>query len=413
VTKVRRIAAIGLLANIFEWYDFSIYAFLAGIIAHLFFASQNIHIALIKTFFIFSASYFVRPIGSLFFGYMADTYGVKKSLRTSLLMMSVPTVLLGVLPTYESVGYMATALLIVLRLFQGFAAGGELPCSAVYVYEASPAKFRGLFSSFVASSSMLGVLLGSLTVGGLYWIFPEKILLAWAWRIPFLIGFLLTIGILLIRRGIANTDASQDAQCKTPFLTLIKTLIKTHPLQLTQVFLLNAFISIAFYLLFVWMPVYLHMFLHVTAQKAFISNTIAMLCLIALTMVFGYYSAKIGKRPLALISIIGVFIAAYPLFLLFKTKILIVIIAVQIIFALLLSCVDGINMMLITGLFNKPVRCSGASIAFTLSTAIFGGAAPTISSYLIHRTGSMTSPVILLMAACLIALPAALSLPRQ
>ena len=401
---------IGFLGNIFEWYDFSIYAYLASVIGQLFFSSANNQLALTHAFVLFSVSYLIRPLGSVVFGALADFKGRKPVLQSTLILMAIPTVIIGLLPTPNSIGVISTISLIVLRLVQGFAAGGELPSSACYLYEKAPTNQKTFFCSFVAASSMLGVLLASLTVTSLHVLLTKTQIVNGGWRIPFLLSFILALFILYIRKGITEPYVIQNVSYKS-----LKTQIswKLKIKAIFQVVLLNAYISVAFYLLFVWMPSYLHVFLNVSSHIAFITNTLSLITLIGLTLFIGYFASRIGRKNLAVISIVTIMISCYPLFSLLQSQQAWIILLAQLCFALALSLIDSINMEMMSSRFDPLTRGRGVSICFTLSTALFGGLAPTLCSYLIHVTASHIAPIILLISVGLIALPAALSLEQD
>ncbi len=408
--KSKNLVYIGFLANIFEWYDFSVYAYLVSKIGYLFFPSGNAQIELIKAFFLFSVSYLIRPLGSVFFGYMADRYNRISSLNLSLLMMAIPTILIGFLPTHARVGILATISLVTLRLVQGFAAGGELPGSACYVYERSSDEKKSFYCSFVAASSMLGVLLGSIMATVLYWLFSAEQVLAWAWRIPFFFGFFILIFVFYLRKNILIPDDNILLN-KTVYKKTLSEII-LNKAGLMRIIAINAFIAVTFYLLFVWMPSYLHVFLKINEVRAFLSGTLGLFMLIIFTLIFGALAPRIGRRNLALISIISIFILTYPLFMILKEGSLVCLFWVPVVFALSLSCIDGINIEMMASQFPNTFRARGLGLGFTTPTAIFGGIAPTICSYLIYKTGSDISVIIFLMAMCLIALPAALTLKQ-
>lgn len=404
----KNLVYIGFLANVFEWYDFSVYAYLVSKIGYLFFPSGNAQIELIKAFFLFSVSYLIRPLGSLFFGAISDRYDRIISLRFSLLMMAIPTLLIGFLPTYASAGVMATISLIILRLIQGFAAGGELPGSACYVYEKASEK-KSFYCSFVAASSILGVLLGSIVATVLYWLLSTEQILVWAWRIPFLLGFFILIFVFYLRKNILVSGKKDNSMNKNGYEKTLSE-IKRNKVSLMRVMAINAFIAVSFYLLFVWMPSFLHVFLEMNETEAFLSGTLGLSLLIIFTLTFGILAPKIGRRNLALISVISIFILTYPLFMVLKEKSFVGIILVQIIFALCLGCIEGINVERMGSQFTDAFRGRGVALGFTLPTAIFGGMAPTICSYLIYKTGSDISAIGFLMVMCLLALPAAITL---
>lgn len=409
--KHGRIVRVGFLANVFEWYDFAVYAFLASVIGRLFFAEDDPQLALIKSFAVFFISYLARPLGSLVLGYLADRFGRAPMLRVSLLMMAIPTLLIGLLPTYHNIGFGAISLLVLFRLIQGFAAGGELPMSNAYIYEVAPEERRNFFGSFVAASSMLGVFAGSMVVTLMHLVFTPALIEAWAWRLPFLLSAPIALYIWQLRRQIDETPSFIA-------ITETKTLIGywrglfSAKRQIVTVFLLNAFISVSFYLLFVWMPSYLQVFLHVAPKVAHVSNSVSLFVLILMTLVVGHL-AKFEKRVRwILLSIVLMAICVYPLFLLLNAHAIAMLFVIQISFALMLSCIDGVIMATTSNLFSTDVRCGGVSIGFTFSTAIFGGLAPVLVSWLIWKTGSPVMPVLLVVVVSVLGLIAVMNLRR-
>ncbi len=201
---------IGLVANIFEWYEFVIYAYMVGVIGQLFFHSEDPISRLIQTFAVFSIGYLARPLGSLFFGAMGDRVGRGSPIKITLVMMAVPTALIGLLPTYHDIGWTAPALLFALRLIQGFAMGGALPGTACYIFEAAPADRKSILCNVVVVSVALGSLLATLVVFLLFQYFDRTTILAWAWRIPFLLSIPLTVAIGYIRREIRDFPLPQQ-----------------------------------------------------------------------------------------------------------------------------------------------------------------------------------------------------------
>ncbi len=407
----KKLIFVGFLANVFEWYDFSVYAYLVSKIGYLFFPSDNAQIELIKAFFLFSVSYLIRPLGSLFFGILADRTHRITALNLSLLMMAIPTLLIGFLPTYANAGILAPISLIILRLVQGFAAGGELPGSACYVYEKAPDAKKPFYCSFVTASSILGVLSGSIMVTALYWLFNAEQILAWAWRIPFFFGFFILIFVFYLRKNILIPDDNVSSN-KTIYKKTVSEIMQNKA-GLMRIMAISAFIATAFYLLFVWMPSYLHIFLKMNETIAFLSGALGLCMLVVFTLIFGFLAPKIGRRNLALISIISIFILTYPLFIILKDGSLTGVILVQIVFALSLSCIEGTFVEMMASQFKDAFRARGVGLSFTLPTAIFGGIAPTVCSYLIYKTGSDISAIGFLIVMCLFALPAAMTLKQS
>lgn len=401
--NAKKIIAVGCFANVAEWYDFSIYAFLATTIGTLFLNTDQPKIALIKAFFWFTISYIARPIGSVFWGYCGDRYGRKVALRWCLMLMAVPTVLIGMLPTYDSIGVLASICLIIFRLIQGFAAGGELPISSCYVYEVSPPEKRNFFCSIVAASSMIGVLLGSLTAFLVYAFFTPKEILLYAWRLPFLFGFFVLLLILYIRRNIDETGEFERLRTQSKsFLQHFFSMFSWHNIKkMSQIIMLYAFIQSTLYLLFVWMPSYLNVFLSISKNESFLSNTIGMFCLVVFTLIVGHFADRIQHKKIIIFSIVSIAIVTFPFFLLLRLKVFLLTLFVQICFAACLGCIEGVMVNTLVRGFDNATRCSSVNIAFTLPSAIFGGILPTLCSYLIYITGYNLIPVFVLVSISL------------
>ncbi len=292
-----------------------------------------------------------------------------------------------------------------LRIIQGFAAGGELPGSACYVYELSDERNRNFFSSFVAASSMLGVLTGSLVVTSIFFLFKFEQIIDWAWRIPFLLGGLILVFLFKIRMQLQDSPISVDHKFN-PLIYLLRNEFRS----VVKIMALYAFISVSFYLLFVWMPSYLTVYLHVTYRTSLVLNTIGLGSLIFFTLFFGYIAKFVGKKRLIIFSILSILLSSWPAFILLEYCNLVITCFVILFFSICLGCIDGVIMYTMGTLFPKCVRYTGISIAFTFSTALFGGSAPAICSYLINHTDWVLSPVLVLTVVCVIGLLVGISL---
>ncbi len=405
----KKLLLTSLVANVFEWYDFSIYAYVAGVLGTLFFDENNPKLALIKSFALFSISYLIRPLGSFVFGYLADHYGRRMVLKTSFFLMAVPTFMIGLLPTFQSIGWLSIMLLFALRLVQSFATGGELPVVTCYVFEMAPLEKKNFYCSLVAASAILGVFLGSLVVTLLYLFLSQEAILAWGWRIPFLIGFIIAGFIFVIRKEIPETDVFQAAQEPGSYLDRLS----QHKYPILQVFLLISFMSVSFYTLFVWMPSYLSVYLNIKPSMAHLTSSIALLSLVFFILVVGHVSHSDNRKKWITCSIFMMIVLSYPLFGLLRIKYIAILFIVQVIFALLLSFIQGVVYATIGSLFHPQIRSSGIGIGYTLAQAIFGGLTPTLSSWLIYRTGYVESPIFLVITMGLIAVPAVASLYRH
>jgi MHS family proline/betaine transporter-like MFS transporter len=188
VGKQRTALLAGFIGNVVEWYDFALYGYMAGIIAVLFFPEQSTTAGLIATYGIFAAGFLMRPIGSAVFGWLGDTIGRSRTMMISVIMMVVPTVLLGVLPTHETIGIWAPMLLVIIRLVQGLSVGGEFSSSVTYLVETAEDGQRGFAGSWANTGSMVGMLLGAGAAALLTGLLSADEVTSWGWRIPFLLG---------------------------------------------------------------------------------------------------------------------------------------------------------------------------------------------------------------------------------
>ena len=208
--RARRAIAAACIGNMLEWYDFGVYAFLAGAISAAFFPSSDPTASLLATFAAYGVGFLARPFGGAVIGRLGDRRGRKVALVLTLLMMALGTIGLGLLPTYAQIGIAAPALLVALRILQGIAAGGEWGASTAFIIEWAPEGRRGLFGSFQQVSTASGILLGSGVAALLTSLLTPEAMLAWGWRIPFLLGASLLVVGILIRRSVDETPVFED-----------------------------------------------------------------------------------------------------------------------------------------------------------------------------------------------------------
>jgi len=406
--RTRHLLKIGLLASTLEWYEFSVYGFLAGTLGQLFFKSTSKTVALIQAFALFALSYLARPLGSLFFGLIGNRIGRNQVLKISLLLMSIPTVLIGCLPTYEQMGSLATLALLCLRLIQGFATGGELPASACYVFEESlPDSNKSLLCSSAAVGPLIGLLFGSLATSLLSFYFTQETLLAWAWRLPFWFGIPLTFVIAYLRRAIPQMPSPQRTDSKrSPWKGL--------KIPLLQGIVIIAFLSSAFNTLAIWMPAYLSYFLEVPYRLAHFTNTLTLCAVVAFCFMAGKLSQHYGHHKVILISTVAILLSVYPFFKGLQTATSWgVLLGLQLGLALFVCGINGTYVEMLGKLFTPVNRLLGMSLGVTLPSALIGGITPMLCSYVIHKTGWLMFPAFYIMAFGLLALPVALRLKKH
>ena len=274
IVKLRYILPSIIMGNMFEWFDFSIFGYMAPFISKLFFPEISQSFSIIATFTVFLTGYVARPIGSMFFGYYADKFGRKISLSLSILIMAIATCLIGILPTYSSIGIFACLLLSLLRIIQGFAIGGEFTISIVYLIESAPESKNGLFGSCTMLGTFIGLFLGSVSIAILNIFFTNNQLAEFAWRIPFI--FSLVIGLFGLILRIRLTETTEFIALLNKNSTLdnpIKSVISRNYGTLLMAICIVSLGACAFTLCFVWLPTYLKLYSKMNPSYILLMNS--------------------------------------------------------------------------------------------------------------------------------------------
>ena len=247
----RRILVAGLVGNAIEWYDFAVYGYFATVIGRQFFPSDDPAISLIAAFGAFAAGFLVKPLGGLVFGRVADLVGRQHALILSVIAMALPTVLIGLLPTHQTIGIAAPIAIIALRIVQGLSVGGEYTNSLVFLVEHAPPHRRAFYAIWGQWGAVLGILLGSGVGSLLATILDDAQIASWGWRLPFLLGVLVAVSGYLIRSGIQAEEP--PAEVRRP----VYDSFGKHRMSVLRVVLLNVGFGPAFYTAFVYAVSYI------------------------------------------------------------------------------------------------------------------------------------------------------------
>ena len=402
IRRAVRGAAIG---NTVEWFDFAIYGFLATYIADKFFPSGDETAALLNTFAIFAAAFFMRPLGGFFFGPLGDRIGRQKVLALVILLMSCSTFAIGLVPSYDTIGVFAPLLLLFLRCLQGFSAGGEYGSGACFLAEYASDKHRGFVVSFLVWSVVVGFLLGSLTVTGLETVLSEGAMDSYGWRIPFLIAGVLGAVGLYIRLRLGDTPEFEALRDEGEVASSpLKEAVTTSWRPILQIAGLVVIHNVGFYIVFTFLPSYFTKTLGFTKTDAFVSITVASLVALILIPPLGALSDRIGRKPLLIAGSLAFAVFAYPLFLMLNTGSLAAAIAAHAGLAAIESVFVCASLAAGAELFATRVRSSGYSIGYSVSVALFGGTAPYVATWLVARTGNDLAPAYYVIVAALVTL---------
>jgi MHS family proline/betaine transporter-like MFS transporter len=383
--QLRAISA-SVIGNALEWFDFTVYAFLAAIIGKHFFPSTDETTALLSSFAVFGVGFVARPLGGVLIGLFGDRMGRKPALLLTIVMMAAGTGLIGVLPTYASIGVAAPILLVIARLLQGFSAGGEWGGSASFLVEWAPPHRRGFFGSFHPASIFLGQLSGLGTTALVTSAIGSDAMSDWGWRIPFLIGALVGPLGLLIRRTVDETPAFRRAAVEAPAAGEEPAIWHS----LIHAFCFVAVQSVVVYTFFSYFPTFMQKYLHLSASQALWSTTFANGMVMLTCLAAGALSDRIGRKPLMLVHCLAFLVLTYPLMALLLTNgaSLTMIVVIQAFLGLLTGLFLGSFPAALVEFFPTRRRLTGLGTAYNLSSMVFGGFAPFIATWLINATGS-------------------------
>lgn len=405
IEQTRKAVIAAAIGNVLEWYDFGVYVFFAGAIAHNFFPASDPTAALLSSFGVFGVGFLMRPLGGIIIGRFGDTHGRKAALMLTIMTMAFGTVMIGVLPTYAGVGVLAPVLLIIARLIQGFSAGGEWGGSTAFMVEWAPAHRRGWYGSFQQASIAASLVLGS-AVGAFFTsILSPAQVQAWGWRLPFLLGIILALVGLYLRRNVEETPHYRAAEAQADTQPIIETPTAGAFWLGARAFGFTIHWTVAFYILLSYMPTFTRLHGGISPAQSLWSNTVGLIVLMVLIPPLGALSDRIGRKMLLLISCIAFIILPLPFFaIILGQPGFASIVLLQIIFAMAIACFSGPGPAAIAEIFRTIGRSSWMTPAYALAVAIFGGFAPFIATWLIATTGSSLSPAVYVMAAALVSL---------
>ncbi|WP_426721359.1 MFS transporter [Campylobacter coli] len=375
--KIRSIVAAS-SGNLVEWFDFYIYAFTATYFAHTFSTSDNPIVQQINAFGVFAAGFFMRPIGSWLFGSLADKVGRKKSMVVSVVLMALGSFMIAALPSKDVVGDFAIILLLLARLIQGLSVGGEYGIAATYLSELATEGKRGFYSSFQYVTLIGGQLLAVASISIMLFFFSIDEMKDYAWRILFVVGGILALGSLLVRK-VMNESATQIH--KHEDRGTLKALFTSSWKQFLMVLGITAGGSLAFYTITTYTKTFME---NSGMDKTLVNNLFlgALFILMIIQPLFGYIGDKIRHKRSLIIFCILAFVGIYPIFNLIssnaQSNASLVFILVVLLF-IILSFYTSVAGIFKAKLFPEHVRALGTGLGYAISNAIFGGSAPWVA----------------------------------
>ena len=405
---LRRAIAASAIGNATEWFDYGIYAYGVTYLSAALFPGST-EDATLFALATFAISFLVRPFGGMFWGPMGDRLGRKAVLALTILMMAGATFCVGLIPSYDSIGFWAPALLIVLRMIQGFSTGGEYGGAATFMAEYAPDRKRGFCGSFLEFGTLAGFSLGAFLMLGISSLLTDAQMESWGWRLPFLVAAPLGLIGMYLRSRMEDTPVfrelaekgEREPEAKTAFKDLLTEFWKPLLLLGGLVVALN----VVNYTLLSYMPTYLKAEIGLSSDGALVVPLIGMLCMMLFLPFAGALSDRVGRRPMWWFSLIGLLVMAVPMYLLMGTGLGGAVIGFAVLGLLYVPQLATISATF-PAMFPAHVRYCGMAIAYNVSTSMFGGTAPAANDWLIHQTGTNLVPAYYMMASCVVGMVA-------
>ncbi|WP_453991310.1 MFS transporter [Bacillus nitroreducens] len=398
----RKVGLASFIGTTIEWYDFYLYGTAAALVfPALFFPTFDPLYGTLAAFGSYAAGFIARPLGSAVFGHFGDKVGRKKMLTLSLLLMGIATFLMGLVPSYQTIGLLAPLLISLLRIVQGFAVGGEWGSAVVMSVEHAPKGKRGLYGSFPQMGVPAGLLLSTFVFSMVNNSMSNEAFLAWGWRIPFLLSAVLVIIGLWIRLSVSESPVFQNLAEKKqieekPVLTVLRTQKKPLFLTIGMKLVQNA----TFYIYSVFVLTYLVGTVNVDRSIGLNAVMISSAVGLVTMPLWSYLSDKIGRKPVYLGGTIATTLFIFPFFWLMDTgSVLWITIGIVLGLNVIHDAVYGPQAVYYSELFGSQVRLSGASIGYQIGAILAGGFSPLIATWLLAEYDGQSLPIILYLVA--------------
>lgn len=411
--KLRKAITAASLGNAMEWFDFGVYGFVAYALGKVFFPGADPSVQMVAALATFSVPFLIRPLGGLFFGMLGDKYGRQKILAITIVIMSISTFCIGLIPSYDTIGIWAPILLLICKMAQGFSVGGEYTGASIFVAEYSPDRKRGFMGSWLDFGSIAGFVLGAGVVVLISTIVGEANFLDWGWRIPFFIALPLGIIGLYLRHALEETPAFQQHVDKLeqgdreglqdgPKVSFKEIATKHWRSLLTCIGLVIA-TNVTYYMLLTYMPSYLSHNLHYSEDHGVLIIIAIMIGMLFVQPVMGLLSDRFGRRPFVLLGSVALFVLAIPAFILINSNVIGLIFAGLLMLAVILNCFTGVMASTLPAMFPTHIRYSALAAAFNISVLV-AGLTPTLAAWLVESSQNLMMPAYYLMVVAVIGL---------
>lgn len=411
---LRKAVAASAIGNATEWFDYGIYAYGVTYISAAIFPGDT-ESATLLALMTFAVSFLVRPLGGLVWGPLGDRIGRRQVLAITILLMSGATLCVGLIPSYSAIGFWAPVLMVLLRMIQGFSTGGEYGGAATFMAEYAPCRRRGFFGSFLEFGTLAGFSLGALLMLGFSLVLNDDQMNTWGWRLPFLVAAPLGLIGVYLRSRLEDTpifrELAESGETEERTTTQFKDLLLGYWGPILRLGGVVVALNVVNYTLLSYMPTYLEQSIGLSSSMSLLVPIIGMLAMMVFLPIAGGASDRVGRKPMWWFSLIGLFVAGVPMFMLMGTNLIGAVIGFAVLGLLYVPQLATISATF-PAMFPTHVRYAGFAIAYNVSTSIFGGTAPAVNEWLVNKTGDNLVPAYYMMAACVIGAIALIKVPE-
>lgn len=375
----RRALVAGSIGNAVEFIDWAVYTTFSSVFAHHFFPPGNDSAALLSTLAIFAVGFVVRPIGAAIMGAYADRHGRKKGLVLTIGLMAAATFVIGVSPSYAQVGLAAPVILVLARMAQGFAAGGEFGSASAFLVESAGPGRRAFAGSWQQVSVGVGILIASGMGAIVTSALPRQAVDSWGWRLAFVVASLFGLIGLWLRRSVEETASFR--QVRGDRRNVLVTMLRQHPKAALRVFGLNIAGVVLYNMWLTYLPTYAAVSTHIPLNQALLANVIGLVTFVVLLPFAGMLSDRIGRKPTLIAFAGGFLLLAWPAFRLLNGDFRMLLL-VQVAGLVLLLGYSANVAAVMAEQFPPEVRATGIGLPYALSVAVFGGTVPYLTTWL-------------------------------